>query len=287
LYRAEINRKQPALLLLLIDQSYSMSEPWGEDGKPKAQALADTVNRLLTSAVVQCSKGDNTIHDYFDVGIIGYGVNVDLALHGADPNRPVLPIGEVGRNPRRVDQVMRKIPDGAGGIIEAPLSMPVWLDPVSNGATPMVHAMEIAEKTVSAWCGLNRDSFPPIVINLTDGVSTDGDPSSAAARVRSAQTNDGATLLFNVHLSAGAAGELVFPASAQGLPDSYAATLFEMSSQLPTQLAEAAAMAGYRMTPGARGFLYNAKAVAVTEFLDIGTRAVTPTGLKELTAGSS
>jgi hypothetical protein len=32
LYAAEINRRQPACLLLLIDQSYSMSERWAADG---------------------------------------------------------------------------------------------------------------------------------------------------------------------------------------------------------------------------------------------------------------
>lgn len=106
MYHAEINRRQPALLLLLIDQSYSMSEQWGTDGtsKAKAKALADVVNRLLSSAVVQCSKGDNTIHDYFHVGVIGYGTDVDLALHGADTANPVLPISQVGREPRRIDQ---------------------------------------------------------------------------------------------------------------------------------------------------------------------------------------
>lgn len=164
--------------------------------------------------------------------------------------------------------------------------MPVWLDPVSDGGTPMVRALQVATKVVTAWTARFRDSFPPIVINLTDGVSTDGDPRQAAAALRSTRTDDGQVLLFNVHLSGGPVGEVAFPSSAKSLPDAYATMLFEMSSELPAQLAEAAGVAGYRIGPGARGFLYNAKAVAVTEFLDIGTRAVTPGGLNELTAGT-
>lgn len=93
-------------------------------------------------------------------------------------------------------------------------------------------------------------------------------------------------LLFNLHLSADAREPVNFPSSSSSLPDSHASMLFSMSSELPASMAEAAISLGYQVSPGARGFLYNAEATAVIEFLDIGTRAVTPTGLKELTAGS-
>jgi hypothetical protein len=287
LYSAEINRKQPALLLVLVDQSYSMSEPWGASGQSKAETLALAVNRLLGNAVLQCSKGDNRVHDYFEVGVIGYGADINLSLHGADPARPVLPIGELARNPRRVDQVMKRMSDGAGGIMEVPMNVAVWIDPVTNGPTPMVEAFQTAEKVVSAWCHLHPTSFPPIVINLTDGVSTDGDPSAAAEATRSVGTDDGRTLVFNLHLSALGAAEVVFPSSTSVLVDQHASRLFEMSSELPAQMAEAASGLGYRIAAGARGFLYNAQVTSVIDFLDIGTRAVTPTGLKELGGGST
>ncbi|XVV04918.1 vWA domain-containing protein [Actinosynnema sp. CA-248983] len=294
MYTAEINRRQPAFLLLLVDQSYSMSQAWDADGKSKADMLALTVNRLLGNAVLLCTKGDDRIHDYFEMGVIGYGGDITLALHGATPERPVLPISEVGRNPRRLDEVMRKVPDGAGGTVQLPLTMPVWVDPVTNGNTPMVQAFDAAEQVVSAWCGLHPTSFPPIVINITDGESTDGDPAPVAARLRSAHTVDGNALLFNVHLPALDPGkphvprhEVIFPNSTEALPDGSAARLFTMSSELPGPIAEAASSAGYAVRPGARGFLYNAQPTSVIDFLDIGTRAATPTGLKELTAANT
>jgi hypothetical protein len=287
LYAAEINRRQPALLLLLLDQSYSMSERWGEHGKSKAEMLALTVNRLLTDAVLQCSKGDDRIHDYFEIGVIGYGADVQPILHGTDSSRPVLPISEIGRNPRRVDRVKRKVSDGAGGLVEVELSLPVWVDPVTSGPTPMTQALEAAAAIVADWCARHPASFPPIVINVTDGASTDGDPAEAARAVRSARTDDGDVLLFNLHLSASASNEIAFPSTAEGLQDQYAAQLFAMSSALPSVMAEAASACGYAVRTGARGFLFNAGTSTVIEFLDIGTRAVTPTGLKELTAANS
>ncbi|OLZ51886.1 hypothetical protein BS330_24900 [Amycolatopsis keratiniphila subsp. nogabecina] len=282
MYTAEINRRRPACLLLLIDQSFSMSEPWGTEGHSKAEALMASVNRLLGNAVIQCSKGGNKILDYFEVGVIGYGADVQFALHGTGLDRPLLPISEVANGPLRIDEVLQKESDGAGGIIQVPRSFPVWVDPVSNGPTPMVEALRVTEGVLSAWCAEHPTSFPPIVINLTDGVSTDGDPRVAADKVRAVRTNDGPTLMFNVHLSNAVVNEIVLPNAADALPDDYAAMLFSMSSELPVQMAEAAAGLGYKVHPGTRGFLYNAKATSVIEFLDIGTRPINPGGFPEL-----
>lgn len=283
MYEAEINRKQPACLLLLIDQSYSMSELWDSDVS-KGQQLAMAVNRVLRSAVLQCSKGDDQVHDYFEVGVLGYGLDIGPVLHGSDQSRPIVPVSEVAYNPRRVDQVPQKIPDGAGGVVETTLNLPVWVDPLTNGKTPMVQALRWAENIVDSWSAEHPDSFPPIVLNLTDGVSTDGDPTEAGKGIQSTETKDGSTLLFNAHISAAQGQEIAFPANGAGLPNEHATTLFNISSPLPSTMAEAASQTGYPIDQGARGFLYNAHATAVIEFLDIGTRAATPTGLAELTA---
>jgi len=284
-YTSEINRNQPACLLLLIDQSSSMEAKWADTGTSKAGQLALAVNRILGNAVLLCSKGDDRIFHYFDVGILGYGKGVHPILHGATAERPLLPIDELAVGPKRVDQVRRKVNDGAGGLVEVATPMPVWLDPVADGWTPMVEAVKTAERVVTEWCVDHQASFPPMVINITDGESTDGDPREAATRLRNARTTDGEALLFNVHLSSGARNAAMFPDSSTGLPDKFAVQLFEMSSKLPPSMVKAAASLGYDMRPDARGFLYNAEATTMIEFLDIGTRAVTPTGLLELTSG--
>ena len=285
MYSAEVNRAQPACLLLLIDQSYSMSEPWADADGSKAQALAIAVNRILGTAVVLCSKGDDRVLDYFEVGVLGYGSDVVSALDGTSEDKPLLPVSVLANNPKRVDVLSRKTPDGAGGVVEVPFHMPIWVDPAYSGQTSMVTALEAAERAISEWCQRNPRSFPPIVINVTDGVSTDGDPREVADRIRAVTTEDGAALLFNLHLSARAGGEVSFPSEAAGLPDAHAASLFHMSSTLPMSMAEAASALRHPIRPGARGFLYNADATTVIEFLDIGTRAVTPGGLKEITSG--
>jgi hypothetical protein len=111
-----------------------------------------------------------------------------------------------------------------------------------------------------------------VVFNITDGEATDGDPTPAAERLRTLGTDDGSTLLFNVHLSERRAPSVEFPASDEELADSFARRLFSMSSALPPHLQAAARQEGYDAQDGSRGFVFNADAAAVIQFLDIGTR---------------
>ncbi|RBO83083.1 hypothetical protein [Nocardia puris] len=284
-YSAEINRKRPALLVLLIDQSTSMSDPWAGTGASKAQALAQAVNVTLNNAIGLCSKGTARIYDYFEICVLGYGADVQLQLSGTDAYRPVLPISELARAPKHIEMRQRQEVNHAGRPVTVESPFPVWIDPVFGGMTPMTAAFRTVEPIVAAWCSDHASSFPPIVVNITDGESTDGDPTAAAQRVAAISTDDGSSLIFNVHLSNAAEQPFAYPSSRAGMPDANADLLFGMSSQLPPSLYEAARCAGKQLEPGARGFIYNADASSVFEFLDLGTRAVTPTGLKELTSG--
>ncbi|MBS2966979.1 hypothetical protein KGA66_28355, partial [Actinocrinis puniceicyclus] len=123
------------------------------------------------------------------------------------------------------------------------------------------------------WVGERPGSFPPIVLNLTDGESTDGDPSEAAARLRSLATADGPVLLFNLHVSNGSATPVVFPDRDDSLPDAFARLLFGMSSVLPPHMKSYAAGEGLPVSDASRGFVFNADIASVVQFLDIGTRA--------------
>lgn len=286
-YQAEINRTNPACLLLLIDQSWSMSEDWTSAGSTKAQALAFAVNRLLSNSVLLCTKGAGKVYDYFDVGVLGYGQDVGPVLAGSSRTQPLLAISQVADAPIRVDSIPRKVPDGAGGLVETVSRMPIWLDPTAAGGTPMVHALTLATDVVGKWCLAHPGSFPPMVVNITDGESTDGDPRQAALELQRTGTADGSTLLFNLHLSSNQVNQILLPADPAGLPTATAVVLFESSSLLPESLASAAHSQGFSPPPGARGFMYNADAAGIIEFLNLGTRAVTPNGLREIEQGSN
>jgi hypothetical protein len=137
----------------------------------------------------------------------------------------------------------------------------------------MCQALSLAYSILEPWVADHPDAFPPVVLNLTDGQPTDGDPRPIAAHLRSLETNDGNVLLYNLHASALSASSVCYPNSAEQLPaDQYAHLMFAMSSAL-TPFAWEMAQQYYPGTArDARGFVFNADIEDIVHFLDIGTR---------------
>lgn len=241
------------------------------EGDTKAKEVAKAINRLLQNLVIKCSKGEG-IRNYFHIGVLGYGAQTGPAFGGQLAGRDVVPISEIADTPLRLEELKKKESDGAGGLVEHTVKFPVWFDAVANGGTPMCQALTRAQSIVSGWLTQHPSGFPPIVINITDGESTDGDPASAAGGIQSLSSADGNVLLFNIHISSQRTDPIEFPDSETGLPDQYARLLYRMSSVLPESMRTAAQADGFRVSESTRGFAFNAKMEGLIQFLDIGTR---------------
>lgn len=275
-YEAEISRENRALIVFLLDQSTSMAEAWSAGEGHKADGLADIINRFLGSLVIRSTK-DEGVRDYFEIAMIGYGQRVSDAWEGSLAGQYAHPIPVVADTPLRVDERRRKVSDGAGGLVETTFRLPVWVEVQANGGTPMCEAMGKAAEIVGAWTSDpdHEGGFPPIVINITDGEATDGDPAPMADEIRSCATNDGNALLFNVHISSASGSAVAFPSAAELLSDPYARALFAMSSELTPAMLQEAKREGFTAAPHARGMVFQSDPVQLIQFLEIGTR--TPT----------
>jgi hypothetical protein len=296
-YTAEISRANPSCFLFLIDQSgsmqdvmdprnvHTMDQPMVMDGRTythtasgrtKAQGVADAINRLLQNLVIKCAKSEG-VRDYYEVGVVGYGGDssgsrVGPAFSGSLAGRELVTIGEIANNPARIEERSKKVDDGAGGLIDQKIKFPIWFDPVASGGTPMSQAMTKARDILTGWVSQHPASFPPIVINITDGEWTDADPTSAADSIKVLATNDGNVLLFNIHISSKQAASVEFPDDESRLGDQYAKFLFRLSSPLPSYMQAIARQEGLPVSETSRGFAFNADMVALIRFIDIGTR---------------
>lgn len=255
-----------------------MADPFGggEPNRRKADGVADAVNRLLQNLVIKCAKEEG-IRDYYHIGVVGYGAHVGSAFGGSLAGRDIVPVSDIGNMPARVEERTKKVEDGAGGLVDQSIRFPIWFDPMSNGGTPMCQALGRAQSVLQGWLVQHPDCFPPIVINITDGESTDGDPSVAADAIRKLSSSDGEVLLFNLHLSSQRTSPIEFPDTEARLPDQFAQLLFRLSSPLPAYMRSIAQQEGYAVSEGTRGFVFNANMETVIHFLDIGTR---PSGLR-------
>ncbi|WP_240219798.1 vWA domain-containing protein [Rheinheimera hassiensis] len=271
-YEAQISRHNPTAFLFIVDQSGSMSDKMSS-GRSKAEFVADALNRTLMNLVTRCTKSEG-VRNYFEVGVLGYGGNgVVNGFSGILGSTILNPVSALEQNPARIEERKRKIDDGAGGIIETTVKFPVWFTPIASGGTPMKDALATAAEVLVAWCDSHPDCYPPTVLHVTDGESTDGDPEEIASHLRQIRTNDGEVLVLNIHVSALGHDVIRFPSSEHGLPDSYAKLLFRMSSLLPAHLLGFAQEKGHSVSPESHGFMFNAEAAEIVDFFDIGTRA--------------
>jgi hypothetical protein len=296
-YTAEISRSNPSCFLFVIDQSGSMQDvldpsnvealdkPMVVDGRTythsasgrtKAEGVADAINRLLQNLVIKCAKSEG-VRDYYHVGVIGYGGDgtgnrVGPAFSGTLAGRDLVPISEIANSPARIEERTKKVDDGAGGLVDQKIKFPIWFEPVASGGTPMCQALTKSQSILQDFTQQHPGCFPPIVLNITDGEATDGDPLPAAETIQSLSSNDGNILLFNIHISSQKAAPIEFPDNEGTLPDQFAKLLFKMSSILPSYMQAMARQEGIQATEATRGFVFNADMVAVIKFLDIGTR---------------
>jgi hypothetical protein len=246
-YSAEISRDNPTCLLFVIDQSGSMSYKMAT-GKSKAEFVADVFNKTIYTLVTNCTKADG-VRNYFEIGVIGYGGNgAGPGLGGALAGTTIHPITTIANLQLRVEDRTRLEDDGAGGVFERRIKFPVWFDAISSGGTPMCAALTKAAEAVVKWADSHPNSYPPTILHVTDGESTDGDPEAVSSALKQISTNDGECLVFNIHVSTHHPGETIrFPNSDAGLPDTYAKLLFRMSSVFPPHVAKLATDKGYKL----------------------------------------
>jgi len=271
-YSAEISRGNPTCFVFLLDQSGSMSDQFGgEHPQRKADFVADVVNRTLHDLVIRCTKTEE-IRNYYYISIIGYGGAVGPAFSGNLAGKSLVPIADVAEMPARLENRTKNVSDGAGGLVETQVRFPVWMDPVSTGGTPMCQAFSLARDILEQWLAEHKCGFPPTVLHITDGESTDGDPTNGGREILSRSTTDGQALLFNCHVSSRHAMKIEYPSDDSHMPDDFARTLFNLSSPLPEPFRRAASEIGIKTEDGARGFVFNGDPVSVAQFFVIGTR---------------
>jgi von Willebrand factor type A domain len=272
-YTAEISRTNPSCFLFIVDQSGSMADCYLSVNKPKSEALADVINRMLQQLVIKCAKSEG-VRDYYRVGVLGYGATgVSTAFGGNLAGNDLVPISVIANNPARIEERIKKVPDGAGGLVETKVKFPIWFDPASKGGTPMTEAFRKANSIISDWLKSNPNSFPPVVIHITDGESTDGDPTEEMKKITCQTSNDGNVILFNLHTNARSSNPISFPGPEFQLPDQYAEMLFNGSSLLPNFMRTVASNEfGISLSDESRAFVLNGDIDLIITAIEIGTR---------------
>ena len=282
MYQNCINRTHRTSFVIMIDQSGSMQETvlFGCQRMTKAEGVALAANTFIDE-IISRSRRDGGIYDYYDIAVIGYSGDGVQSLLGEGWNftQPSRLAARQVRKAKRM--VVNTLPDG--GQIMTVSEHNAWIEPQAVGGTPMYEAFSRVLDMVSTWCRkpANADSYPPTVINITDGEGSDADSDKIreiTARIKTVKTSDGGVLLFNMHLC----GEhdtvcpsVLFPSDKSELPDKrYARLLYDISSQMPETYNSLIAEIRPGGKPPYKGMSYNCSLSNIADVLNIGSVSI-------------
>jgi len=215
------------LCVFLLNQSGSMDAPYGEYGVSMAEAATDALNLYLQKfAQFRLAMPDWFKSDDFGVIVLGYG-------SGGDSERPIL---RIDASTTTTDERRTRYDESTISSSKNLPNFPVWLLPVADGDAPLRRALSSAARIVDGWVSTHASAPPPLVVNVTNGTMTDGDPTEEAERVKLLATTTGRVSLWNAHLASTASAPILFPRDedSASLPERLE-TLLRLSSMVPQE----------------------------------------------------
>lgn len=244
MYQHTINRLSRSAVVIAIDGSISMQE-WTmlhNTRMRKMEAAALIANFAIDELIMRSTRAGN-MRDYYDIAVFRYSDDGIEPIIASEDNSMVHINSLQQATPQPICyNIVHKEEDGSECIM--PITLHEWVTPKAYGIAPMYEALAHIKEIVSKWCDdpFNIRSFPPMVINITDGCCSDAEEIELidiARELDSIGTKDGTTLLINIYL----ANEqyeresLLFPSVYEDFShDNDCQILYNMSSILPEEL---------------------------------------------------
>lgn len=270
-YDEQWSSANPGLLIILIDQSGSMTQPMnGADQKTRSEYASLAVNRVIQTIINKSFNGTTPKNRAF-VSVIGYNQDIKDIASGY--------IQDLAASPKRIEKVAKKVADGAGGLVDTTTEMPIWVEPIKkDGLTNMKGAFDLAKEVLDKWVADKPESPAPVVINISDGVpywnhmdvkDCMNETADVVNEIQQITTKDGNVLVFNACIGDGV--KSVFPVSEDEIGDEQGKFLYRISSTIPDAYYAVANKVGLQVRPGSRGCISGADAVDLVKLIDFGS----------------
>ena len=271
-YEKKMSSNNPGLIVILLDQSWSMTDEYVEN-ENKSVFATKAINRVIHEIILANADG-NTTKNRCIIAIYGYGGDKEMLLKGS--------LQDLEEQPIRIENLKKKSPDGAGGIIELDFKLPIWVEAEEDGnGTPMEVAFANAYSTISQWIQKRPETPVPIVINISDGMPNyPNETKKEAEKVLQLECEDGNVLIYNAHIGTKKAGvpDIHLPSDKTELQaitssgdKSNAEFLFDISSDIPANRIVDAKNAGLTPKEKSKGFVFNASAEVLVGLLNFGS----------------
>ena len=283
MYSKPITHLNRGAIVIAVDCSMSMQEQTflNNISMSKIEAVAVVCNYLIDELLERATR-HGEVRNYYDIAVLGYSGDEIQSLLPTTSTNNFVAIDQLSNIAPSTRTYAFEQHTDDGRSADAYFNLREWIKPTAHGKTPMFQALSVVYNMVEKWCAKpeNRDSFPPIIFHITDGECNDANDSdliNIAKSIRETSTNDGNTLLINIHLSP--YNELpseIFPAEGRLSNQSpHYTTLYQMSSTMPEQMNTLlSTMAKPSSGAPYRALAYNASPCELLTILNIGSESI-------------
>ena len=220
-HEKKISRAHPGLIVVVLDDSVSMGENLDGTSDPKYQWVEryfGVILDILLKRSTEVRGNDTVVKPRYYLHVIKYGSNPEL---WASPEMDI-------------EAAVRQFTDSGNSL---------GLGGHLGGTDAQAAFSQAYDYLGQALAGERfRESFPPMVLHITDGESqTDAQP--PAEKVKQLSTNEGNILVVNAYIGTQTSLSYKDPDDFPGYldvaeagPSEYNTRLFEMSSQAPESI---------------------------------------------------
>lgn len=263
----------PGLLIILIDKSGSMTLPFGCETETRTVFATRVINRVINDIIKKNFNGTEPKNRCF-ISVISYCADVVEECSGF--------LKDLYKSPKRIDTVKKKVSDGAGGLVEKEIKMPIWVEKTDKDTwTDMHGAFVMAKKLVEDWINDKPDNPAPVIINISDGIPYYDHKSEiecmqetkqVAQEIMNIGNADGNVLIFNAEIG-GTNHTINYPSDESEVENAGegAKFLYDISSVIPEGYKQAAQKNELSVKEGSRGCVFNTDAEGLIKLIDFGS----------------
>lgn len=263
----------PGLLIILVDKSGSMMLKYKNESDSRTVFATRAINRVINDIIKKNFNGTEPKNRCF-ISVISYCADVKEECSGY--------LKDLYKSPKRVETVTKKVSDGAGGLVDKNVKMPIWVEPTDTDTwTDMKGAFLMAKKLVEDWVADKPDNPAPVIINISDGVpyydhknSNDcmEETKTIANEIMQISNSDGNVLIFNAEIG-DTSQEIITPNDDSEVKKGGAGAefLYDISSVIPEGYIDAARKNELPVKPNSRGCVFSADAVTLIKLIDFGS----------------
>jgi hypothetical protein len=219
-----LSRTKRSAIVMLIDRSGSTGDTLPDGGSRVCDQVARAANNTLEELCLLTAPS-GTVNDVLDIAVMGFGNDtVTSLLPGTSSGSPWLSIEGVAKSPCRLEE-------------REGIKRPIWIESGAEGSTPMRAAVRHARELLEQWFAARAEAYFAMVLLITDGMPTDGDPLPEALALGQSRCAGIPPLLMTVHVSADPEVKPIdFPSSESELNSEHSRLMYRMASVVPPEM---------------------------------------------------